>query len=1128
MLQRNTQHTQQHLTWTTFLVVAALVISIAAHVDAQVGAVQFTSYECQRKSADEVAAILRPLLPKSPAVQLVVDREQNRILLSGADDVQSIARRVLTEVFRPVTQQPTALPAPSLPNSLQPGRNENLARFVYVPQARFAQLQQQLSAMFGNRLSVRRVGPREILLLELSPQPPSHLEIEFDQIRSGVLVGGPTNAVNQVDTLLQALSSDNHGNGLRTQVFRVHRTNHRSLQQVIRQEAAPGPLPAANNYQPMGNAAPRFPRSPVVPARYLFQEENPPEGQPVAPPATQPNGAEPQTNLLRQFEGVEVEALPDLDVIILRGRDQDLDQLAEIIQQLERISKETQPEVRIYALRHAQSEAVAEIVTQANKDLVSGRTGKVSVTPLVKPNSLLLIGWGEAVTAVVQLIQQLDQPVDPQTQSTVFRLRYASATAVQQTLNTFFGNRNGLGPRVQATVDTRTNSLIVYATPRDMLEVHRIVQDLDRPDSAAVNRAHIFQIENALATDVAQTLQQAIEAAGGNADRSAILELQTFDAEGQQILRSGTLENVQITPNPRNNSIIVSSPAENLELIAALIRQLDSPAAQVQIKVFQIVNGDATSLIETLRSLLPSQSGANVGPQLPSASGETSLAPLRFSVDVRSNSIIATGSEGDLRIVEALLVKLDQGNTMQRKTAIYQLKNSPAVDVANAINQFLVSRRQVEQAAPGRQSPFQELDREVVVVAEPVANKLVLAATPRYFEEISELIEKLDEQPPQVMIQVLIAEVALGDIDEFGVELGLQDSVLFDRSLLGDLLTTTNTTQTNNGGAIETVTNEIIRSATNFPGFSFNNIQPLGNSGSSDSLATAGTVGGQGVSNFAVGRANDTLGFGGLVLSASSRNVNVLIRALQESRRVDILSRPQIRTLDNQPAFIQVGQRVPRIIGSTVNQNGQSNSVTLENVGLILGVTPRISPEGNVVMEIDAEKSQLGPEQEGIPVAVSIDGTVIRSPRIDTTTAQATVSAADGETIVLGGLITKSTQQFHRQVPWLGDIPVLGHLFRYDSNQTRRTELLIILTPHVIRTTEDNEWNRQTEMARMSWCAADVFDLHGDTGFYPESPIELLNHSQPEVIFPDLNPSGESMPAEKAIPISPGLQPFDF
>ena len=115
-------------------------------------------------------------------------------------------------------------------------------------------------------------------------------------------------------------------------------------------------------------------------------------------------------------------------------------------------------------------------------------------------------------------------------------------------------------------------------------------------------------------------------------------------------------------------------------------------------------------------------------------------------------------------------------------------------------------------------------------------------------------------------------------------------------------------------------------------------------------------------------------------------------------------------------------------MGSTVNQNGQSNTVALENVGLIIGVTPRISPDGMVVMEIDAEKSALGPEQEGVPVSVSVDGTVIRAPRIDTTTAQATVSAASGETIVLGGLITKRRQEITRRVPVLGDLPLLRHL----------------------------------------------------------------------------------------------------
>lgn len=1181
-----------HFPWTKVALIFALTLSICARVDAQSDLVQFEAYACQYKTADEVSRLLRPMLPDSPHVQLVVDHKQNRILLSGADDVQAIAKRVLREVDQPIQRLlPGSLPPNHTPtmrlyqvvperqqefldrlrqmfgqaglhmtadqkngrvavtavpdvhqaienfmrtagSSAAPARqplpkaarqlagNDRSGRLVVVHPERLSRLQQQLSGIFGHGLSVGWSDGREVLQLSLRQPSPQHLVIEFDRRRGEVLLGGPVVPVGQLVTLIEALASDSRTAGVRTHVFRVQRENHRSLKEIVEltpQQSQPA-LASWNVHT--RDAGPSPAGGPVAPVRYLHQEEDSKATQPAVPPANVADGTAPLREELPQFEGVEIESLPELDVIILRGRDQDLQRLEAIIRQLERVSQETQPEVRIYHLRHAQSEAVAALVTQVGSDLVSGRAGQVNVTPLVKPNALLLIGWGEAVNAMVELIEQLDSPVASQTQSFVFHLRHASANAVQKTLQTFFADRDGLGPVVQITVDARTNSLVVYAAPRDMQEVNRIVEQLDRPGSATVNQARIFQIENALAADVAKTLQQAIQSAAENEDRSAILELQTFDAEGQRILRSGNLDDVQITPNPRNNTIIVSCPRENVELIEELIRQLDSPAVQAQIKVFRILNGDAVSLVETLRSLLPSQLGNIVGPQLSSSSGESSLAPLRFSVDVRSNSIIATGSEGDLRIVEALLVKLDQSTSLQRKTAVFQLKNTPAIDVANAVNQFLISRRQVEEAAPGADNPFQEIEAEVVVVPEPVANKLILAATPRYFEEVEALIEKLDEEPPQVMIQVLIAEVALNDADEFGVELGLQDSVLFDRSLLGDLITTTNSTQVPSGNTVVTAIQEVIQSASNVPGFAFNSVGPLGNSGSDASIETADNVGAQGLSNFAVGRGNEQLGFGGLVLSASNQNISVLIRALQETRRVEILSRPQIRTLDNQPAFIQVGQRVPRIIGSTVNENGQSNSVTLENVGLILGVTPRISPDGMVVMEIDSEKSRVGPEVEGIPVAVSVDGTVIRSPRVDTATAQTTVSAMDGETIVLGGLITQDKQEIHRQVPLLGDLPILKHLFRYDGYVSRRSELLIILTPHIIRTPEDNERIRQIEISRMSWCAADVFALQGDIGFENDMHLQMLENGQPDIIFPDLNPSGqkETIPQNNSEP----------
>jgi type II secretory pathway component GspD/PulD (secretin) len=338
--------------------------------------------------------------------------------------------------------------------------------------------------------------------------------------------------------------------------------------------------------------------------------------------------------------------------------------------------------------------------------------------------------------------------------------------------------------------------------------------------------------------------------------------------------------------------------------------------------------------------------------------------------------------------------------------------------------------------------------------------------------------------------------------------MGIQDSVLFDRSLLGDLLSTTNTTQTSTAAGIVTSTEQLVQAASNQPGFNFNN-SPLGNSGSTKALTNSDRVGPQGLSHFAVGRVNNELGFGGLVLSASSESISVLIRALQESRRLDVLSRPQVRTLDNQPAFIQVGQRVPRIVATNITEGGlQTNAVELENVGLILGVTPRISPDGTVVMEIDAEKSSLGLEQEGIPITVSVDGSVIRSPRINTTTAQTTVSAASGETIIIGGLITKESQVINRRVPYLSEIPLLGNVFRYDSTINRRNELLIILTPHVIHGSGDSQQINQVEMSRMSWCEADLFELHGDLGL--SATPEILHDQATEVIYPDVNPRGES------------------
>ena len=312
---------------------------------------------------------------------------------------------------------------------------------------------------------------------------------------------------------------------------------------------------------------------------------------------------------MRQFEGVEIESLPDLDVILLRGRQPDLDQLAEVIEQLERISEDTQPTVQILPLQHASSEGIATIIETVSDDLIGGRQGRVLVTPLVKPNALLLIGWGDSVSTIIDLAKKLDTPVVPSTQSTVFRLKHASAETVAAAVESFLEDRAGLGPKVTVTPDLRTNPLVVYAAPRDLMEVRKLIDDLDQPMGRAILKTKIIQIKNSLAEDIAETLEEAI----GDPDQE-VLALEVMGQDGRRILKSEFWIKYTFTPNARNNTLILSADADSMPLLEALVEQLDTPAGEVQLKIFQINNGDASSLIETLRSLLPSEAGGNTAP----------------------------------------------------------------------------------------------------------------------------------------------------------------------------------------------------------------------------------------------------------------------------------------------------------------------------------------------------------------------------------------------------------------------------------------------------------------------------------------------------------------------------------
>ncbi|HZZ71410.1 MAG TPA: secretin N-terminal domain-containing protein [Pirellulales bacterium] len=1063
------------------------------------------------------------------------------------------------------------------------------------------QLEDNLAKLWGKPLPKAKTEGKDSTMLVFDAPGGRKLTLEIDRPTNEVSIVGPAAIADAWVHVVEAEDSPpptaDHSTRVVSLTYSDRGNVHKALDAVVasgEQLTTPNGEATAIVRGARSNAAANEQAQQALKASLLeklFQPKNSnltvAQADPNAPPAPRlpnqpaaPVNPVPEVQPMETKEGgligpVQIEFLDGLDIIVIRGHPKDVERITQIINDIERISAETTPAIEIYQLKNVAGDLLATLIRQLNDQILVNRNGQVSITPLDKPNALLLVGRKESVKATIELIEKLDQPVPPASQFQVFQLKHTSAGAAQQTLQEFYANRPGLGTRALVSADTRSNSLIVQASPRDLAEVDALLKKIDVAQSAAVNELRVFALQNTLANDIAPILQDAVNGqilngnqrrTGANgaqqiqqnipgqqnqpgqnaanlqnagnqpAAKSAMLRFMTIDSQGGKDFKSGILTDVHISADPRSNSLLITAPTESMDLLAALVRQLDQmPAAESQIKVFTIVNGDAQSLAQLLQNLFGQSAQSNGNRNANNAAAqflpgfipnlasdaESVLVPLRFSVDQRTNSIVVSGSAGDLSVVEAILLRLDASDIQQRKNAVYRLKNAPATDVATAINQFLTNQRQLQTATPTLLSPFEQIEREVIVVPEPVNNSLIISATPRYFEEMKKIVEQLDARPPMVMIQVLIAEITLTNTDEFGIELGLQDSVLFDRSLLGDLVTTTQTTTF--GNPPTTTENQNVVAASNTPGFNFVN-QPLGNSGSTNALANAATVGTQGLSDFGVGRTNSQLGFGGLVLSASSQSVSALLRALRECRRTDVLSRPQIMTLDNQAAFIQVGQRVPQITGvSTPTSGGQINTVTTTNVGVILGVTPRISPDGLVVMEVDAEKSEVGADADGIPISISPTGQVIRSPKIDVTVAQTTVSALSGQTVILGGLITKSRAEIHRRVPLLSDIPILGNLFRYDYVQGNRTELLIILTPRIVRTEQDSEKIKQVEAGRMSWCLADVIKIHGESGLRGRN--FAWGDGDTQTVYPDLQPTAGEVVPTPAIDGAPSKLP---
>lgn len=213
-------------------------------------------------------------------------------------------------------------------------------------------------------------------------------------------------------------------------------------------------------------------------------------------------------------------------------------------------------------------------------------------------------------------------------------------------------------------------------------------------------------------------------------------------------------------------------------------------------------------------------------------------------------------------------------------------------------------------------------------------------------------------------------------------------------------------------------------------------------------------------------------------------DLDVTIRALAEVTKLEVLSRPSIMTRNNQQAVITVGKRVPFIQNSRITENGETiNTVTYDDIGIILQVTPHITEDRVVSMDVLPEISTL--TGETVPISNTVN-----APVFAMRSAQTGVVVPDGKTVVIGGLMEDSKTKGSKKVPILGDIPGLGALFRSNDNSKSKTELLIFLTPHVVEDANEIETTTKTEKEN-SQLTPEAFSKEDMKHFLEPNPNEL-------------------------------------
>ncbi|MBW8899137.1 MAG: type II secretion system secretin GspD [Massilia sp.] len=557
------------------------------------------------------------------------------------------------------------------------------------------------------------------------------------------------------------------------------------------------------------------------------------------------------------------------------------------------------------------------------------------------------------------------------------------------------------------------------------------------------------------------------------------------------VLRPLISPNNSIMANPGNNSLVITDYADNLKRLAKIIAALDGPVAP-DLDVVPIRYASASDIATMTTRLMEPAAGGD--------SGRVSIV-----ADPRTNSVVLRApTPARANLAKSLIAKLDQPTAEAGNVHVVYLKNADAIKLAQTLRAVVAQDasalptqqqgttggsvqttggaqqgQQGQQQQQNQSSQFNQQGQSTAsgggggggagsgfIQADASTNTLIITASEAVYRNLRAVIDQLDVRRAQVYIESLIVEVTANKASEFGFQWAGASGDKTSKYRVGGL-------QSFSAGGTNLV-----------------------------AVGTGSSVPSNGLTIGVFKQIGDKIGLGALA------------HALETDGNANILSTPNMLTLDNELSTIKVGQNVPIISGQFTTTSGTNTNpfqtIDRKDVGLTLKVRPQISEGGTIKMAIYHETSSVDKSTLNAPAGVTTNIRVIEN----------NVIADDGQIIVLGGLIEDTEGDGEEKVRGLGDIPVIGNLFKYKTRSRNKTNLMIFLRPVIVRSKEQS-----------NAIASDRYDYMRSSGMtaQPESSIMVRDLGAP--VLPALTngqpPAGGAMapvPAPVPVPLR-GTQP---